>query len=686
MNTIRAVGLLPRFFPWCFAVVVLAASPAWAVDEGGTNRFSDDFSAESLDGWFVREGDWKIEDGQAVAAGRFGVLLRKAVRVEDCEAAADVAYIHSEPHAAAGIVFRFSDDGTGFAAGVREIENGVHPQFGRWERPVVQLFRCDRDGWKLLQESKVQRCRSGEMGRLKVICRGPNIWIFYGDMDRPILSEYEPEHVRAGAVGLWKDHLGSGCYDRFRFGPPPDRLPAEPSRTDWSWVRGAVYVRSNAVNSVEMWHDYWDHTAIVDRELGYAALYGFNMVQAYLHWIVWDRHGEEYLRRIDDFLARAARHGLKANLIFWDDCGHVEPSLRFAAPVPGRHNSQMMPNPSHRIRDSREEFAAHQQRFGAYVRAIAGRFKDDKRIAFWQLYNEAMGPKENYRDGTGDANINRLLERTRDWVKQAGACQPVTATGGGFYGPQYSDFYSYHSYRFGTIPLPGADGGPEHICTETLNRPDTLLTDCVRQFGAKRNGFVIWELMIGRDNCRFPWGHPDGPAEPAAPFHGVIYPDGHPWDVAEIKALLGDERFAAMKRRCFEVEYFDGEFRARRKSSITPQIDFDLSDGAGYGSPDASVGLGEDDFSMRWTGQWRVPASGRHQFVVDTDGVFRLWVGTSKLIDKPDHARREASGEIALTKGDIVSLKMEYTHRRGTASAHLYCVGPDGSKRVLTLD
>ena len=55
--------------------------------------------------------------------------------------------------------FRLDTDGTGYVACVREVERGVHPEFGPWERPVVQLFRLDRDGLKLLQESKVVNAR-----------------------------------------------------------------------------------------------------------------------------------------------------------------------------------------------------------------------------------------------------------------------------------------------------------------------------------------------------------------------------------------------------------------------------------------------------------------------------------------------------------------------------------------------
>jgi hypothetical protein len=648
----------------------------------GEEPFRDDFQGRGLDGWRVREGTWSVREGRVVADGGFSLLMREGGHPHDDEVAADVGYAHDEAHAAAGIAVRMGEDSTGYLVGLREIEKGVHPDDGPWERPVLQLFRKDRDGLKLLQESKVLGCRSGLLRRLKVVCRGPDIWAYYEDMDTPVLTEYDDRYDRDGAVGLWKDHAGIGLYDDFAIAQVA-ATPRPPLRTDWSGVRGAVYVRSDAVNAAQMWHDYWPHTDTVDRELSYAALYGFTMVQVYLHWIVWDHHGFEYLRRIDDFLARAAKHGLRVNFVLWDDCGHVEPGLTFADPVPGRHNSQMMPNPSHRIRDSAAELLAHEGRFRGYVEGVTRRFMDDERVAFWQLYNECLGPKERYRDGEADANLNRLLGWTRAWVKGTGTTIPVTATGGGFYGPKDSDFYSYHSYGVGGQPLPNADGGPEHLCTESLNRPASGLADCVRDLAGKRNGFVVWELMIGRDNCRFPWGHPDRPDEPAAPFHGVIYPDGHPWDLGEIRALLGDAAFAALEGRLFRVEYFDGEFQARKKVSLTPRVDFDLGDEPGTGSPDASAGIGKDGFSVRWTGRLVAPVSGSYTLYGDSDGRLRLWVDETPVLDKADHGRRKVRGTIELAGGRSYRIGVEYVHRDGAASAHVSWSGPDLDKQIM---
>ena len=131
----------------------------------------------------------------------------------------------TQAHAASGIAFRLGEDATGYAVGLREVEKGVHPEFGPWERPVIQLFRMDRDGWKLLQESKVIGCRSGLLRRLKVVCRGPNIWAFYEDMTTPVLTEFDDRYDRAGAVGLWKDHPGVGSFDNVRIAPASSTPP-----------------------------------------------------------------------------------------------------------------------------------------------------------------------------------------------------------------------------------------------------------------------------------------------------------------------------------------------------------------------------------------------------------------------------------------------------------------------------
>lgn len=650
-----------KHFP-VLSLATLAASAIPLVSLQAAEKVAEDFSGGLEAEWKVADGNWSVKDGRAVAEGKFSRLERKDFFAADVEVTADVAYHHDAPHAAAGIQVRLGEDGTGYAVCLREVERGVDPKHGPWERPLLQLMRMEAGGWKLLQEAKVMDCRDGELRKIKVQAKGPDLFVYYQDMETPVLREFDNVYQKPGKVALWKDHTGSGMYDNVEIAPVGE-TPTPSLRTDWSWVRGVIYVRSDAVNSVEMWHDYWDHTDTVDRELALAATYGFNMVQVYLHWIVWDKAGEDYLDRIDDLLTRAEKYGLKVNLIFWDDCGHVEPSLEFAAPIPGRHNSQMMPNPSHKIRDSRKLLEEHKDRFQSYVTGIAARFKDDPRISFWQLYNEPMGAKETYRVSETDANIDTLLKWTRDWIKGTGTKIPVTATYGGFQGAKYSDFPTYHSYSGAPDQgLPNADGGPEHLCTETLNRPNAGMGKIMTDIVAKKNGFVAWELMIGRDNCRYPWGHPDGPAEPAVPFHGVIYPDGHPWDVAEVKAMMSEEKFN--KLGLFEVTYYEGEFAKELKKSVTPFIDFNLGDEPGTGSPDASAGIPKDHFSIRWTGNFIAPESGEFTFTLRGDGRSSMEIGGKELL---------SAEPVKLEKGKPYPVTVEYVHEEGDAKLRVGC-------------
>ena len=105
-------------------------------------------------------------------------------------------------------------------------------------------------------------------------------------------------------------------------------------------------------------------------------------------------------------------------------------------------------------------------------------------------------------------------------------------------------------------------------------------------------GYIMWETGIGRDNCRYPWSNTN--TEPSVPFHGIIYSDGNPWSVDNLKFIRNDDLSTLP---VFNVEYYaNNNFTNVKKTSITPSIDFDLGNEFGTGSPDTSVGIGVDNF------------------------------------------------------------------------------------------
>ncbi|HEY4989624.1 MAG TPA: PA14 domain-containing protein, partial [Opitutaceae bacterium] len=201
-------------------------------------------------------------------------------------------------------------------------------------------------------------------------------------------------------------------------------------------------------------------------------------------------------------------------------------------------------------------------------------------------------------------------------------------------------------------------------------------------------GYIMWEFGIGRDNCRFAWSeNREKPRsdETPTPFHGIVYPDGHPWSVGDARALLGPEGFASA--HFFSATYFrDDAFHDQAKVSVVPAIDFDLVDEAGVGSPDASAGVPKDHFSIAYAADFSVPVAGAYTFTADTDGRVDISVDGKALAAKKDAGRAQAAGTVTLESGRLHTVAVRYAHATGPASLHVAWSGPGFPSRVLFPD
>lgn len=442
-------------------------------------------------------------------------------------------------------------------------------------------------------------------------------------------------------------------------------------KADWRWVRGAVFVPTTAVNEAQQWDEY--DPAVNDRELHYASVYGINCVRVYLHYYIYLKNKEALLKHIEDFLTRADKYGIKTEFIFFDDCWNqpddaiLSPGYHYPPPLPGVHNSRWLVCPGQEVR---QHYAENRDRLKAYVQDIVNAHKADPRITFWETYNEPNHSPETVQ----------LLKDSIAWIHETGTKIPVTATGREFAGGPYSDFISWHEY--GNYNYTGT---PDELCTECMNREGQDVPGIVEHFKDK-TGFIMWEFGIGRDNCRFAWHdnreHPRD-SETPKPFHGIVYPDGHPWSIDDVKALLGPDAFA--KAPLFSVEYFkDTNFTALAKKSVTPMIDFDLGTEPGTGSPDASADVPQANFSIRWTGTILPSKTGRYTFYVDGDGSANLYVNSKLALKKTTTVGKESSRKIKLTGSQPVEVKIEYVHTTGDPALHISWSGPGVSKQILT--
>jgi len=452
---------------------------------------------------------------------------------------------------------------------------------------------------------------------------------------------------------------------------------AEPEfsyKADWRWVHGAVFVPTSAVNEAQQWDEY--DPVINDRELRYASFYGINCVRVYLHYFIYLKKKDALLRNIEDFLTRADKYGIKVEFVFFDDCWN-EPSkdilkvdYHYPNPILGVHNSRWLLSPGN---DVLLHYGEHEDQLKSYVQDIVKAHLNDPRIVFWETCNE---PKEK------TPGILKLTKNAQVWIHETGSKIPVTATGLRYCGEIGSDFLTWHSYshdyKFTADPI-------HALNTECMCRKEQSVPDVIANFKGK-TGFMIWEFGIGRDNCRFYWG--ETALKPAAdehdiPFHGLVYADGHPWSTNDIKAWLGAEAY--FKLPVFHVTYFrDVAFSIPAKESITPSIDFDLPDEIGIGSPDTSVHLGKNYYSIRWTGEVEASESGEASFFVKSDGEVKVIVDGNVVLQKAKDARAQCSGKVLLERRKRSRIVIEYVHGTGPASMHVTWTPPAGDRQILS--
>jgi hypothetical protein len=331
------------------------------------------------------------------------------------------------------------------------------------------------------------------------------------------------------------------------------------------WLTGCNFLPSNAINQLEMWQAETYDPATIDRELGWAGALGFNTLRVYLHDLVWRDDREGFVARIDDFLDRARRRGLRPILVLFDDCHRPDPEPGpQPLPVAGVHNSGWKHSPGQalvlKFHDGTAP-ATEVARLREYVQGVLGRFDGDDRILMWDVYNEPG------QSGNADRALE-LLTQTWDWAQAARPSQPLTACLDGSLGDrnialnaERSDVITFHCYMGNELEaviarIAAASAGRPAICTEYMAREHgTTFQHSLPIFKRHGVGCLNWGLVAGKSQTHFNWqtaGRIDeqrhrGPflkpgdriPEPPLWFHDIFRADGTPFDPAEVEFIRG---------------------------------------------------------------------------------------------------------------------------------------------------
>ena len=306
------------------------------------------------------------------------------------------------------------------------------------------------------------------------------------------------------------------------------------------WMTGANFLPSTAINQLEMWQAATFDSATIDRELGWAENIGFNTMRVYLHSVAWKEDPQGFKARMDKFLNIASRHGIKTLFVFFDDVWNKIPLAgKQPEPKPGVHNSGWVQDPGQPLSNDTTLFPELEK----YVTDVLTRFKSDKRILLWDLYNEPGN------SGKKDSSLP-LLKKVFSWARAVNPDQPLSVGLWDWsfeklnaFQLQNSDVVTYHNYEDQnwhqrTLELLKATGRPM-ICTEYMARTRNSRFSNILPMLKKHNiGAINWGFVDGKSNTIYAWDTPV-PAgdQPIEWFHDIYFKDGTPYRKDEVNLI-----------------------------------------------------------------------------------------------------------------------------------------------------
>lgn len=363
------------------------------------------------------------------------------------------------------------------------------------------------------------------------------------------------------ALLLWSASSGAFLWAQ------PARWSAEGANAWYEkqpWLVGGNYIPANAINELEMWQAATFDPKRIDLELAWAEGLGMNTMRVFLHDLPWGQDPAGFRKRIDAFLAIAAKHHIRPLLVLFDSCWDPAPRLgKQHDPTPGVHNSGWVQSPGAEALKDPSQYP----RLEAYVKGVVGAFAKDKRILGWDIWNE---PDNDNHSSYGSHEpkdkadlVFALLPKAFAWARAAKPTQPLTT--GVWRGDwssheamspmsrlqiDLSDIVSFHNYdkpaEFEKRILWLQRLGRPILCTEYMARGNGSTFEGSLPIAKKYKVAAInWGFVAGKTQTFLPWDswqHPYTDREPAVWFHEVFRTDGQPYEpkeVALIRSLTG---------------------------------------------------------------------------------------------------------------------------------------------------
>jgi len=335
------------------------------------------------------------------------------------------------------------------------------------------------------------------------------------------------------------------------------------------WLVGCNYSPAYAINELEMWQaDTFDAGAI-DRELGWAESLGFNSLRVFLHDLAWREDPKGFLKRVDRFLDIAEKHHIGVVPVLFDAVWDPAPQAgRQREPKPHVHNSGWVQSPGAEILGN----PARHDELEAYVKAVLHRYRNDRRVHAWDLFNEPDNPNVpayNKVELPNKAEMAlALLEKTFAWAREVNPSQPLT-TGvwiGNWADPakltpmeklqlEQSDIISFHNYSTLEELRKCVENLRRYhrpiVCTEYMARPvGSTFNPNLGWMREQGVGAYNWGFVAGKTQTNYPWDSwtKTYTAEPPLWFHEIFRRDGSAYKPEEVMYIRSVTARAAARK------------------------------------------------------------------------------------------------------------------------------------------
>ena len=331
------------------------------------------------------------------------------------------------------------------------------------------------------------------------------------------------------------------------------------------WLHGCNFIGSDCSSRIDMWQSYnnAEHMQTAERELALCRDVGFNTVRLIVEFDVWLQEHDSFMSVLESYISLCDKYSQKVMIVLAHEAvlcrgeKYVPKPLGEQKYALGHHQGRFPLTPEEKALTPYHELERKEtkEKYIEMVREIVGKYKDDRRVICWNVFNEpgiCIGVERSLP----------LIKLMFDTVRDCDPSQPLAADIWFWQDVEHlrpndqlcadlSDVVSWHCYK------PMREFVEDYEVLKRIGRP-IVLTEWLNRINHQTVGEMYPLLYLERVNC-WCWGFVAGKTQTYEPWdslweqfdakdgnvrydftrwqHDLFRPSLRPYDPNEIKLI-----------------------------------------------------------------------------------------------------------------------------------------------------